>query len=468
MRVILVIVAMLAVQAHPAPAVQRIEAAQDGDAAYYFLLGRHLEDEGRIDAALAAFKRAIALRPGSAELRAELAGFYARQDRFPDAVDAARDALTRDPDNREANRVLGTVYATLSEQRQTLKPGDDASQYNAIAIASLERARRDAILDTGLEMMLGRLYVSTGAFEKAIATLDRVLVDQPAYPEAVWLLAYAHERAGHVDQAIDTLASGPPFYRGAAHLAELYEQQRRWKDAAEAYAEAQTLNPRATDLTTRRAAALINSGQPAQARDLLTPLAAQTPSNPAVLYLLAEAQRVLKDLPAAETTARRLREASPQDVRGLYVLAQVLDEKQDAAGAERALREIIERDPVEATALNYLGYMLAERGTRLDEAVELVQRALKVDPENPSFLDSLGWAYFQQGRLDKADAPLSEAAAKLPDNSVIQDHLGDLRFRQQRYADAAAAWERSLTGDGESIDRSKIERKLREVRVRLK
>jgi tetratricopeptide (TPR) repeat protein len=151
----------------------------------------------------------------------------------------------------------------------------------------------------------------------------------------------------------------------------------------------------------------------------------------------------------------------------MYVLAQVLEAKKDFDGAERALRDILQRDPADATALNYLGYMLAEGGHRLDEAVELVQRALKIEPGNPSFLDSLGWAYYQQGKLDLADAPLSEAASKMPNNSVIQDHLGDLRFKQRRYADAAAAWERSLSGDGDSIDRSRIQQKIQDARSRL-
>jgi tetratricopeptide (TPR) repeat protein len=148
----------------------------------------------------------------------------------------------------------------------------------------------------------------------------------------------------------------------------------------------------------------------------------------------------------------------------MYVLAQILEAKGDSAGAEASLRELLARDPKDATALNYLGYMFAERGARLDEAVELVQRALQIEPDNPSFLDSLGWAYFQQGKLDLADRPLSDAAAKLPTNSVVQDHLGDLRFKQGRYADAIAAWERSLAGDGESIDRATIQRKLRQAR----
>ena len=97
-----------------------------------------------------------------------------------------------------------------------------------------------------------------------------------------------------------------------------------------------------------------------------------------------------------------------------------------------------------------------------------MQRALKVEPGNPSYLDSLGWAYYQQGKMDLADPPLTQAAAQLPSSSTVQDHLGDLRFKQQRYADALAAWERSLAGDGDSIDRTRVEKKVRDARARVK
>ena len=147
--------------------------------------------------------------------------------------------------------------------------------------------------------------------------------------------------------------------------------------------------------------------------------------------------------------------------------AQVLEESGQFPEAEKELRALLAKDPNDANALNSLGYMFAERGERLDEAVTLVQRALKVDPGNPSYLDSLGWAFFKQGQLQQAEAPLSEAAAKSPENSVIQDHLGDLRFRQQRFADAVIAWERALSGDGESIDRAAIEKKLQDARSRV-
>jgi tetratricopeptide (TPR) repeat protein len=488
-------------------AAQTAARADDATAGYYFLLGRHLESEGKIDAAIAAHKRAIALEPTSAELRAELAALYARQDRAADALEAADAALARDPANREANRILGSIYAALVDQKQPIRPGDDPAQYVAKAIAGLEKARGDGPPDLSLELTLGRLYLRASQFEKAITPLRRVFDEQPGYGEAALLLASAFQGAGRIADATAALqaavAENPRFYRGYVQLAELYDEQRRWKDAATAYTQAQALNPRA-DLTARRAAALLNSGETAQALAMLQEAMKKSPArpDPAVLYLLAHAQRQSKDLASAAATADTLRKTYPDDIRGLYAMAAVLESKEQygeaaqvlkdliarapddptlvyqyahaldksgrAAEAEAALRGLLAREPDNANALNSLGYMFAERGERLDEAVALVTRALAIEPDNPSFLDSLGWAYYRQGKLDLAEAPLAAAAAKMPENSVVQDHLGDLRFGQKRFADAIAAWERSLAGDGESIDRNAIEKKLRDAHARVK
>ena len=467
---IVTLVAPSAVTAQSGKAAPQASAPGD-TAAYYFLLGRHYESTGDNDKALEAHKQAIALAPGSAQLHAELAGFYARQDKALEAVQTAERALELDPRNQEANRILGSIYAALADQRRALRPGESFQLYVPRAIAALERAREEGPPEAALDLTLARLYLQTNSHDKAIPLLRRVAAEQPGYSEVSLLLATALDGAGRIDEAVTTLSQAvgenPRFLRGFVMLAELHEKQGRWSDAADAYAQAQQTNPRGIDLTTRRAAALINAGESSTARDLLRDSASKPDAQPLVLYLFAASQRQAGDLEGAEATARRLRAAAPEDPRGMYVLAQVLEARGDTAGAERSLRDILERDPADATALNYLGYMLAERGQRLDEAVDLVQRALKIDPGNPSFLDSLGWAYYQQGNLELADPPLTEAAAKMPNNSVIQDHLGDLRFKQQRFADAAAAWERSLAGDGESIDRDRVARKLQDAKSRM-
>lgn len=450
---------------------QSVELPDPAGPGYYFVLGRHYESAGEIDRAIAAHREAIARAPGSAELYAELAGVFARQDRAAEGIKAAEDALQRDPQNREANRILGTIYAALADQRKPLQPDDNPALYVSRAIAALERARQAGQSEMGLDVTLGRLYLQTSDYDKAIPLLERVSADQPGYPELALLLATAQEGAGKTAEAVETLrrslAGNPRFVRGFVLLAELSEKSGDWDGAAEAYARAQGLNARGVDFSSRRAAALINAGKPGEARDLLQESVVKPDAQPMLLYLYAAAQRRLGDLEGAEATARRLRTAAPDDPRGMYVLAQVLEARGDYSGAEESLRQLLKRDPDDATALNYLGYMFAERGDRLEEAVGLVRRALELEPGNPAFLDSLGWAYFQQGNVDLADAPLTEAAGKMPGNSVIQDHLGDLRFRQERFAEAAAAWERSLEGDGESIDRERIQKKIRDARFRM-
>ena len=512
------------------------------NASYYFLLGRHLEGNGKIDDAIAAFKKAIELEPQSAEPRAELAALYARADKPREAVETAEAALTVDPKNKEANRILGSVLAGLAEQRQALKPGDDVSAYGKRAIAALEIARGDGTGDLSIDLSLARLYLERDRPADAIPLLRRIVMEQPQYAEGSLLLAEAQEASGSPDAAVETLTTlleeQPQFFRGRVQLAELYDRQRKWSDAASAWAAVQKLNQRNTEVSARRATALLNAGRPGDARDVLRDALKIAPADVRLSFMLAQAQRDSGDAEAAEATARALHAAHPEDVRTAYLLAQMLEARGryqeivdllkpeiarqraanakpgqiallmssqglallqlkrsdealavfreamalapddsavrfqlgaalDRAGkraeAEKAFRELIARDPLDANALNYLGYMLAERGgpaASLDEAVTLIQRALKVEPDNPSYLDSLGWAYFQQGKLALADPPLTTAADKLPKNSVIQDHLGDLRLKQNRRADAIAAWERALAGDGDSIDRGKIQKKI--------
>jgi tetratricopeptide (TPR) repeat protein len=90
-----------------------------------------------------------------------------------------------------------------------------------------------------------------------------------------------------------------------------------------------------------------------------------------------------------------------------------------------------------------------------------------IDPDNGSYLDSIGWAYFKDGKLDLALDNLKRAADQLMTNSVVQDHYGELLFKLGRYNDAIEAWTRALSGDGDSVDRTDIDKKIRSARQKL-
>lgn len=99
------------------------------------------------------------------------------------------------------------------------------------------------------------------------------------------------------------------------------------------------------------------------------------------------------------------------------------------------------RNPI---ALNNLGYFLIERNERLDEAVKLVQQAIEIDPENPSYLDSLGWGYFKTGKLDLAEQNLKKALKIDPFSATMLDHLGDVYQKQGNIELAKQFWQRAL------------------------
>ena len=150
-----------------------------------------------------------------------------------------------------------------------------------------------------------------------------------------------------------------------------------------------------------------------------------------------------------------------------FELGAVFDKQKKYDDAEAVFRQLIAKDPDNAIALNYLGYMLAERGERLGESVDYLKRALAIDPDNGSYLDSIGWAYYKDGKLDLALDNLKKAADQLTTNSVVQDHYGEVLFKLGRYNDAIVAWTRALAGDGDSIDRGDIDKKIRSARQKL-
>ena len=86
--------------------------------------------------------------------------------------------------------------------------------------------------------------------------------------------------------------------------------------------------------------------------------------------------------------------------------------KYDAS--EEAFRKVLALNPDHAGALNYLGYMLADRNVRLDEAYQMIQKAVDLEPENGAYLDSLGWVYYRQGKLTEAEGLLDARPSTSP------------------------------------------------------
>jgi tetratricopeptide (TPR) repeat protein len=100
---------------------------------------------------------------------------------------------------------------------------------------------------------------------------------------------------------------------------------------------------------------------------------------------------------------------------------------------------------------------LLERNEKINEALELIQKAVEISPTNPSFLDSLGWAYFKLNKLDEAEKYLKAAARLNTSSATILDHLGDVYQKQGKTKLAGTTWRKALkiSSDFEEISRLK-------------
>src|SRR6185295_9938311 len=319
-----------AVQARGQRPAQVATASPDKVAEAYaeFLLGHRAEESEDEAGAIAAYKRAMALDPSAADIPAELAGLYLRQNKVQEAMAAAEQALKISSANREANRVLGTIYAALSESTRENAPrgrGDKADENLTKAIHHLELA---------IDRPAGEAdpNVRAGEYEKAIPMLSNLVNQEPGWQDGPMMLAEAFAGAGRVKDAISWLeqrASGDA--RLLPTLADFYERERRWSDAAATYARALQRTPRAIELKSRYASALMNAGgreNIGKARDALNEvIAARTAPDARALYLLSQAQRRLGEPKEAEATARRVIAQNSKSPWGYYALAEALEER---------------------------------------------------------------------------------------------------------------------------------------------
>ena len=110
--------------------------------------------------------------------------------------------------------------------------------------------------------------------------------------------------------------------------------------------------------------------------------------------------------------------------------------------------------------LNYLGYSLVDRGEKLEEALEMIQRAVAARPDAGYIIDSLAWAYFRLGRYQDALEPMERASLLEPVDPVVTDHLGDVYWENGRKLEARFQWRRALSFEPEEKEAVRIRRKL--------
>ncbi len=128
--------------------------------------------------------------------------------------------------------------------------------------------------------------------------------------------------------------------------------------------------------------------------------------------------------------------------------------------AEKDLQTALLYEPDQPYVLNYLGYSWADQGLNLDKAAEMVEKAVRLKPDDGSIVDSLGWVYFRIGKFDKAVATLEKAVELSPTQSEINDHLGDAYWRVGRKNEARFQWKRATSFTTDNLSITTIQNKI--------
>jgi tetratricopeptide (TPR) repeat protein len=127
-----------------------------------------------------------------------------------------------------------------------------------------------------------------------------------------------------------------------------------------------------------------------------------------------------------------------------YNLGQLFDKMDKFNEMEKEMQTSIELEPNYANALNYLGYSYADKNIKLKEAEDLINRALKVRPNDGFIIDSLAWVYYRQGNFDKAIGELKKALVFVPDDPTIHEHLGEAYYKKNVKPEAREEFLKSI------------------------
>jgi len=444
---------------------------------------------GRGAESLKYLERAVEVDPTFGLAIQQLVEIYQSTNQWQKAAEVLQPLINDDPTNLDFQRQQAFFYlrAGMAEKARArfvellaVDPKDTRTQYYlAESLSDLERYdEADRIYRQLLEKTpddpdvlasFGLAQVGRKKYDEAAKTF-RTLLSLPDAGEGVQTLAktqlaFIDLQKGNYQQAVD--AAKPLFVfhdkvnPQAINIAlDAMKRQKRYSDAVammqplvDKYASDPFVNARYIEMLAR-------AGDKDRAR-----VAASTQSKFGVRNTISAAEAYVQadQYDQAIGVVRDALRTKPDDVDLQFELGAALERSGDKASAEATFLAILDKHPENAGTMNYLGYMWAEQGVHLDRAAEMLNKAVTLEPGNGAYLDSLGWAYFRQGKLDLAEKYLNNAAQILPRDATVHEHLGDVLAKRGETTRALSLYRVALTLDPESKDEAKLRSKIAEL-----
>jgi pentatricopeptide repeat protein len=404
-------------------------------------LGASLVDTGDFDEAVAILEAVVEADPQDKDSLVLLGRAQLGARQTAKAIESFKSALEANPKSFEAEFYLGTAYEQSGDSAEAVKIF--ARLLEQTRSLSGEYSEEQKANRAVFQQHLASSYQDLGEHEKAISIYEEMVkAETEPNPRLVFLLINAYRVNRQLEKA---LALGKQHFD---------------KNSSE------------TPIALVYARTLADAGKANQGVEILQKLIQADPSNLDLYVNLSQIYLQAKRYMDAEKILRRAQTLQslkePDGERLKFQLAAVYERQKEFDRAESLFMEVIKSNPDNASALNYIGYMLADRGVRLEEAVEYVEKALALEPNNGAYLDSLGWAFFKLNDLPQAEKYLLKAVSIVKNDPTIHEHLGDLYYKTGDYDKAQEFWTKSVSNGTEPDEIEKVREKIEKLKETLR
>ena len=448
-----------------------------------------LSQLGRAVEAKEYLEKAVLVDPTFSPAVLQLVELYQKNGDWLKAAALLAPLVAADPSNVDFERQQAYFYLRGGEPekaRATFKhlldadPRDTRSEfYLAESLNDLRQfAEADKIYhrllekspdDPDVQVSLGLSQVGQRKWDEAKKSFQLVLANADASENMQVLartqLALIDLQKGMYASAVDTARPAlvfrdKPNGQAISIALDALKKEKKYGDAVLLLAPLAGKYPDDGFISSQYVEVLMRAGDKEKAQQVA---ASQAKLGPKFTIAVAEAFLQDEEYPQAITLLKDSLQSHSTDIDTKYELASAYERSGDREAAEKLFLDILKAQPDHAGSLNYLGYMYAESGTNLERAQDMLTRAVRQDPRNGAYVDSLGWVYFRQGKLDLAEKYLTDATHLLPHDATVREHLGDVFAKRGEYHKALDLYRTALTLEPESKGEAKLRSKIAEV-----
>jgi tetratricopeptide (TPR) repeat protein len=409
-------------------------------------LAQALLNDNQLDEALKEYRQLAEADPEDASTLVHISEILRRQGKYEEALATVKKAVKKDPDSPEAGYNEGLLLDVLGrydESAQVYEHMVDLTSHANGAYTADEKNNRAIFLER-----LGSVYHEQNKVDEAIA----------AYQKMIDL-------------------GGDSALRGYQNQVDVYRDAKMFDKAIEVSRKAVEADPKNRDLKLMLAGELVDQGKEDEGIAMARGMINNSADDREVWIALGQIYTRIHKWKEAEDALNKATSLTTKKEDTIYLLflkGSLAERQKHFEPAEQYFHQALDLDPNNAAVLNYFGYMLADKGTRLPEALKMIRKAVELEPMNGAYLDSLGWTYFKLGQYEQAEENLRQAVERDQSDPTVHDHLGDLYEKTGRIRLAASQWELSLSEysksappDVEPVDVAKVQKKLETARVRL-